>query len=320
MNEAQPRKNLIDPAIEKAGWTKASLPLFAGEGLEVGFPKVLDAAEEGDFGFCQPVAGRQLQIGEFKCAKDIGQLKETVARRRHLRHEFRLGRKRRERLLENRRDLCLTVVVEDLQPFVSVKSLRVCNEKGEDLLKQGVVHRIGGGDETLVHVKAFVRELGFARECQHLGEDETAFFAAHVPVILLSTDERTCMNAMGFSKSKIAKFFFEFGQMGCQVNGLIMEDHADEVVSRGDVLSVKAPRFVNEDADFLCRSHGRTKGKMKAGIAPRPQRRLLRLPMTPVLPFVWKYYRKNFDCAQGGMSWSFHGGCDCGMLTPMRCL
>ena len=78
MNEAQTRKDLIDPAIEKAGWTKASLPLFAGERLEVGFPKVLDAAEEGDFGFCQPVAGRQLQIGEFKCAKDIGQLKETV--------------------------------------------------------------------------------------------------------------------------------------------------------------------------------------------------------------------------------------------------
>ena len=42
--------------------------------------------------------------------------------------------------------------------------------------------------------------------------------------------------------------------------------------------------------------------KVKAGIAPRPQRRLLRLPVTPELPFVAKYYRKNLDCAQGGMA------------------
>ena len=166
IDEAQTREDLIDTAIETAGWTKTSCPLLAGEGLDVAFPQVLDAAEEGDLGFGQPVAGCQLQIGKFKRTKDVGQLKEAVARWRHLRHEFRLGRKRRERLLENRRDLCLTVVVEDLQPFVSVKSLRVCNEKGEDLLKQGVVHRFCGGDETFVHVKAFVREFGLSCECQ----------------------------------------------------------------------------------------------------------------------------------------------------------
>lgn len=301
MNEAQTRKDLIDPAIEKAGWTKASGPLLAGERLEVAFAQVLDAAEEGDFGFCQPVAGRQLQVGKLKRAKDVGQLKEPVASWRHLRNELRLGRKRRERLLENRRDLCLAIVVEDFQPLVGVKCLRVCDEKDENLLKQGVVHRFGGGDKTLVHVKAFVREVCFACECQHFGEDETTLFAAHVPVILLSTDERSGMNAMGFTKPEVAKFLIEFGQMRSQVDRLIVEDHADEIVSRGDVLSVKAPRFIDEDADFLCRSHGRTKGKMKAGIAPRQQRRLLRLPVTPVLPFVEKYYRKNFDCAQGGI-------------------
>ena len=57
-------------------------------------------------------------------------------------------------------------------------------------------------------------------------------------------------------------------------------------LTAGDVFSVKAARFVDEYADFVCRCHIRAKNKMKAGIAPRQQRRLLRLPVTPVLPFV----------------------------------
>ena len=40
MNEAQTREDLINPAIRKAGWTKTSCPLLAGEGLEVAFPQV----------------------------------------------------------------------------------------------------------------------------------------------------------------------------------------------------------------------------------------------------------------------------------------
>ena len=301
MNEAQTRKDLIAPAIAAAGWTKVSLPLLAGERLEVGFAQVLDAAEEGDFGFRQPIAGCQLQIGKLKRAKDVGQLKEPVASWRYLRNELRLGRKRRERLLENCRDLCLAIVVEDFQPLVSVKRLYVRNEKNENLLKQGVMHRFGGGDKTLVHVKAFVREFGFACECQHFRENETTLFTAHVSVILLSADERSGMDAMGFAKSEVEKLGVESAQLWRQVDGLVVEDQAHDIIARGDVFSVKAARFVDEYADFVCRCHVRAKNIMKAGIAPRQQRRLLRLPMTPVLPFVRKHCSKKIDFAQGGV-------------------
>ena len=141
IDEAQTREDLIDPAIETAGWTKTSCPLLAGEGLDVAFPQVLDAAEEG-----------------------------------------------------------------------------------------------------------------------------------------------------------------ESGKMLRQVNGQIVEDKANKVIARGDVLPVETAGLVDEDADFLCLFHSCAKGKMKTGISPRQQRRLLRLPVTPVLPFVGRYYGINSDLVQGGLA------------------
>ena len=69
IDEAQTREGLIDPAIETAGWTKTSCPLLAGEGLDVAFPQVLDAAEEGESGkMLRQVNG---QIVEDKANKVI---------------------------------------------------------------------------------------------------------------------------------------------------------------------------------------------------------------------------------------------------------
>ena len=112
---------------------------------------------------------------------------------------------------------------------------------------------------------------------------------------------------MRLSKAEGAKFFVEFGKMLRQVNGQIVEDKANKVIARGDVLPVETAGLVDEDADFLCLFHSCAKGKMKAGISPRQQRRLLRLPVTPVLPFVGRYYGINSDLVQGGL---YSGGQD----------
>ena len=85
----------------------------------------------------------------------------------------------------------------------------------------------------------------------------------------------------------------EFRPGGVDCKGLIEK--------RGKfTLAVFRKTSTNIIAYFLVDGKG-AKEKMKAEIAPRQQRRLLRLPVTPVLPFVNEYYRKNFDCVQGGV-------------------
>lgn len=65
------------------------------------------------------------------------------------------------------------------------------------------------------------------------------------------------------------------------------------------------PSFRKTSADIIAYFPVDGKGanvKIKAGISPRQQRRLLRLPVAPVLPFVSRYCGIYFDLAQGGIA------------------
>ena len=83
LNAAVQTRDAAKVALASRDTGRWSDPQLAGEGLEVGFAQVLDAAEEGDFGFCQPVAGRQLQVGKLKRAK--GKIKAGISPRQQRR-------------------------------------------------------------------------------------------------------------------------------------------------------------------------------------------------------------------------------------------
>ena len=213
--------------------------------------ELLLSAEEDVLGFGKALGLGQLGAGQFKGAGDVGNLEESVFGRFYSRDEFRSGGIDGKGLLEKRGELALAVVVIDLQFVVGIEFRCVGNQKLDDLLKQRVVDVLSAADEVLVNSKAFVGDVCVMQEKEHATEDASSRLSAHGFVILFTANKRSGMNTMVAVKPKGGKRIAELLNFLGEVNGLIMEHHADGIVARRAAVGVEAPRFVDKNADLL---------------------------------------------------------------------
>ena len=110
MNEAQTGEDLIDPAIEKAGWTKTngcqvlveqsavqfapgrrSGKYLAVENFEVVLLEVLSSAEKHLLGFGEAFVAGHFLSSQLKGAGNVGDLKKTISGGLDVRDEQRRG-------------------------------------------------------------------------------------------------------------------------------------------------------------------------------------------------------------------------------------
>ena len=124
-------------------------------------------------------------------------------------------------------------------------------------------------DEVLVDDKTLVGDIHIVEEEEHSAENASALFSAHAGILALASDQRPGMNAVKSVKSYGFKRVFKFLDFGGNVDGLIVEDHADKVVSRGLPIMLVAAGFVYEYADLECSHRNSSSDNTKARITPR---------------------------------------------------
>jgi len=243
---------------------------FAIQKFQVVLPESFRASEESVFGRRKTVWFIQLRAGEFKCAGDVRNLEETVLRWFDFGNELRAGGKDGECLLEKGGQVVLSVVVVDLQLVKGGEFVRMIHEKPDNLLKKRIVETLLSADEILVDLEAGVRDVGVVQEQKHAAEDSAPFLASHVGIFGFAANQGAGMNTMTSVESDGSKRVLEGFDFMLDLDGLIVKDHADHIVARGQAIRVEASRFVNEYADLFCGCHGVQFSRItKARIAPR---------------------------------------------------
>ena len=124
-------------------------------------------------------------------------------------------------------------------------------------------------DEVLVDNKTLVGDIHIVEEKEHSAENAPALFSAHARILALASDQRPGMNAMKSVEPHGFERAFKLFYFGGNVDGLIVEDHADKIVSRGLPIMLVAAGFVYEYADLACSHRNSSSGNTKARIAPR---------------------------------------------------
>ena len=211
----------------------------------------LFSAEEDVLGFGKTFRLGQLGSCQFESADDVGDLEKAVFGRFYGGDEFRPGCVDCKGLFEKRGEFALAVVVIDLQLVVGIEFRCVVNQELDDLLKQGVMDILSAADEVLVNPKALVGDVRIVQEKEHATENASSRLAAHGFVALFTANKRPGVYAMGAFKSKCGQRIFELLYFFGEVNGLVVEHHADGIVARRAAVRIEAPRFVHENADFL---------------------------------------------------------------------
>lgn len=125
--------------------------------LEVMLFEVLNTDKEFLLGFGDSLFRLELDARQFERTEQIRRLKEPILRRRHLRHENRLRREKSERLLKQRLNLPLPVIVIDLQRVIRAELISIIDQESDHLLQQFIMDRPRLRDELLVDRKAPVR-------------------------------------------------------------------------------------------------------------------------------------------------------------------
>ena len=87
-------------------------------------------------------------------------------------------------------------------------------------------------DEVLVDDKTLVGDIHIVEEEEHSAENASALFSAHAGILALASDQRPGMNAMKSVESHGFERAFKLFDFGGNVDGLIVEDHADKIVAR----------------------------------------------------------------------------------------
>ena len=236
--------------------------------LQIILLEVFYAAKESKLRFGKPFLRVHFCTSEFERTGNVRGLEKPIARWFDVGDEFGARGEDGERFFEQGGQLGLPVVIVDLELVESRKLVRLGQEKFDDLLKKRVVDILRRADEVFVNHKAFVRYINLAQEEKHATEYASSRFSVQVGVFLFVPDQRSSMNTMIPVKANGSKGVFQFCYLVGDVDVLVVEDHADEIVPRRHPVWFIAARFVDEYADFT-RSHCRSLYKTKARIAPR---------------------------------------------------
>lgn len=187
----------------------------------------------------------------MQCAYQIRELKKPISRRLDAFGKLQwAGNARSEDRMEHVRDRSLTTVIIDLYPLKRAEE-RVVSDY--EIFKRDLKPRddvSSSVDELFVHAKAMIAEVNSSCECHHPGEDAPSQLTAEHGIVLLTSDERTRMEAMS-GKSNFGISAFKVGYLGRDIHGLIVEDHAQNVKSRLGIWELEASRLVHKYAQNI---------------------------------------------------------------------
>ena len=241
---------------------------LAVEQFQVILSKVLGACEESIFRFGEASGIFEPLPDQHKRTDYVRDLKESISGRLDCWNEFCARSEEGERLFQQCGQLPLAVVVVNLQLLEGIEIGRMVKEKLGDLLKQRIVEPLFVAYEVLVNLEALVGYVCLVHEQKHSADDASSGFSAKCRIFVFTANQRSRMDAMRGWKIQRGQRMLKLGDFVGNADGLIMENHADQVIPRGIAIWIEASRFVNEDADFACVVHFRL-SKTKARIAPR---------------------------------------------------
>ena len=241
---------------------------LAVEQFQIILSKVLGACEESIFRFGEASGVFEPLSDQLKRTDYVRDLKESISGRLDCWNEFCARSEEGERLFQQRGQLPLAVVVVNLQLLEGIEIGRMVKEELGDLLKQRIVEPLFAANEVLVNLEALVGYVCLVHEKEHPAENTSSGFAAQCRIFVFTSNQRSCMDAMRCWKLQRGQRMLKLGDFIGDADGLIMENHADQVIARGIAIWIEASRFVDKDTDLTYVIHIRL-SKTKARIAPR---------------------------------------------------
>ena len=194
----------------------------------------------------------KLELQKVKGAYEICNLKQPVARGFHFCGEFNLAvQVCLEHLMKKPCDGGLPAVVVYLDAADGQKCIMACSNKLGERYLELFNDLVCGIDISLVDRGAMVSVIDPTGESHHAGEYSSAQLAAQHGVVLLPANERTGVKAMPF-QTDFGIRAFKVGNFGGYVNGLVVEDHAENIESTFGIWETEVSRLVDENTKYFC--------------------------------------------------------------------
>lgn len=230
--------------------------------------------------------GAEFEFDKMQCTNEIGQLKQTVARRPDGVCELNVASdaslKHFVKHASNRR---LPTVVVDFHAVARCDEITVFRDKADEFRLESVEYLCGGVDELFVDAQAMVFIVDSSCKGHHARKNAPAKLSAEHGVVLLAANEWPCMEAVPL-KSDFTVGTFKTVDFVGYVDGLIMKHHADDVKARFGVGEMKIPRLVYENAQCRC-IHG-VSPKKREWLDANPATHAESFPRIPVTPAIRK--------------------------------
>ena len=195
--------------------------------------------------------GSKLKFHQMQCADEIGKLEQTIAGRFYAIHKLNLTMDVAFKyLVEHTSDRSLAAIVVYLDTLDWFKEIAIRKYEISEGESESIHHLVRGGHEFLVHAEAVVFVVNLAGKCHHARKDAAPQLSAQHGVVLFAADERSSMKAVSF-EANFAVRAFKYGDIGRYVNGLLVENHADDVKTGFSVGDAEVPRFVHKYAQYF---------------------------------------------------------------------
>ena len=224
----------------------------------------------------------KFQFQEVEGTNEVGKLEKPISTRLHVVGEFNLAvQASLEHLMKKPRDGGLPAVVVYLDAADGQKCIMACSNKLGERYLELFNDLVCGIDISLVDREAMVSVIDPAGESHHAGEYSSPQLTAQHGVVFFAANERAGMKAMPF-QSDFGIRAFKVGNVGGYVNGLVVEDHAENVESTFGIWETEIPRLVDKDTKYFCLHANPAKKREWRDTSPATHAESFpRIPVTP---------------------------------------
>ena len=246
--------------------------------------KHLRPAEKLIFRARQLDTGTEFEFDKMQCANEIGQLKQSVARRPDGVCELHVSPNASlKHLVKHARDRRLPTVVVYFHAVKRRDEISMFRDKVGESRLESFEYLDGRVDELLVDAQAMVFIVNSSGKGHHARENASTKLAAEHRVVFLAANERPRVEAMSLKPDFVVGTFKAVDFVG-YVDGLIMKYHADDVKARFGVGEAEIPRLVYENAQCRC-IHG-VSPKKREWRDENPATHAESFPRIPVTPAI----------------------------------
>ena len=194
----------------------------------------------------------KFQFQEVKGTNEVCKLEKPISARPHIVSEFNLAvQARLEHLMKKPSDGGLPAVVVYLDAADGQKCIMSCGNKIGERYLELLNKLVCGIDIPLVDRETMVFVIDPAGESHHAGKYSPTQLTAQHRIVFLVANERTGVKAMPI-QSYFGIRAFEFGNFGGYVNGLVVEDHFENVESAFGIRKTEVSRLVDKDTKYFC--------------------------------------------------------------------